>query len=500
MKSYKSLGNLTSTIKNYVQDNSEKLKTGVKYGIILPTALAVGLSVAPKIQNIINKIIPFSNTNISEVTAAEKEQGLYLFGTQIKQFAEANKNTWIMGEEFKKVFTKEEMNEFSEFKKKLNGFIDYTGMTHEILIDMDMGKLYAVKIKPQTKTENASVIYYVKNLDDKNSVKVGLDELEVNINQYLEDVLRGAYKYNDLLEQIEAKAQIPKISLADKVKETKRSTISKIQEEKELQEQQNLEDYVSGNFNTIGNRFQIIDLQNSKRISVEYNLNGVPKESLDDKLLEELNLSPDTKLSVKGLNVQNKKAFVYNVIDSDEPNDGNITKYLLLNERTKVLFDKKNKDDAYTINTVNSKLGNNEIALIMSDLILTSSLKKDYNLYRIGDDKTTFGFVLAHENLAIEEVLKEYDSLNGAILGSAFNSKKIESVTPDQEPDQDPEEVPEEEPEEESEEEPEPSPEQELNDNDDPQDPADTGSDPGTGEGSTPEDPVVNPDPDPHIF
>jgi len=523
MKSYKPLDHLVNNIGNYIQNNSEKLKTAAKYGIILPTALAISLSVAPKIQNAINKIIPTANTNISEVYSAEKEQSVYLWENQIKQFAEANKNIWIMGEEFKKSFTKEEMNEFSKFEKKLNEFIDYTGMTHELLIDLD--KLYAIKIKPSTETEEGSIVYYVKNLDDKNSVRVGLGELKVNINQYLEETLKGAYKYNDLLEQIEAKAQIPKISLADKVEETKRDTISKIQKEKKLQEQQNLEDHVSERLNITNNRFQIIDLEDSKRIPVEYNLYGVPKESLDDKLLEELNLSPDTKLSVKEIIVQNKKVFVYNIIDSDEPNDGNITKYLLFDGKTKVLFDEKNKDDSYILNTVKSEFGNNKIAPIMSDLILTSSIKEDYNLYRISDDKTTFGFVLAPKNLDIKETLDKYKLLNGAILGSAFVKSKItEPVTPPVEPVTPPvvpvtppvvpiippvvpiippvvpvitpvvpiitPTTPT----------PQPSPEQELNDNDDPQDPVNTGSDPGTGEGSTPEEPVPNPDPDPHIF
>ncbi|MBA3064731.1 hypothetical protein FP803_04815, partial [Candidatus Woesearchaeota archaeon] len=412
----------------YLQNNSGKIKSGVKYGIILPTALAVGLSVAPKLQETINKIMPTAGTNISQAYAAELKQGLYLWGPQIEQFAEANKNTWIMGEEFKKVLTKEEMNEFSEFEKKLNEFIGYTGMTQKLLIDLD--KLYAIKINPSTKTENGSIIYYIGNLEDKNSVRVGLGELEVDINKDFEEILKGAYKYNNLLEQIEAKAQTPEISLADKVKETKRDTISKIQEEKELQEQQNLEGYVSELLNIVNNRFQIIDLENSKRIPVEYNLYGVPKESLDDKLLEELNLFTDMKLSVEEMIVQNKKVFVYNIIDSDDLNDGNITKYLLLDGRTKALFDEKNKDDSYTIKIVKSKLGNNKIEPVMSDLILTSSLKKDYNLYRISDGETTFGFVLAPEKLAIEEILKEYKLVNGAILGSAFKPEKIEPVTP----------------------------------------------------------------------
>ena len=495
MNKYNPLYNLANKARNYIQNNSEKIWKGTKYGIIFPTVLAVGLSAAPKLQETINKIMPTAGTNISEVYAAEKEQGLYLWGPQIEQFAEANKNTWVMGEEFKKVLTKEEMNEFSEFEKKLNEFIDYTGMTQKLLIDLD--KLYAIKIKPSTKTENGSIIYYIGNLEDKNSVRIGLGRLEVNINQYLEDVLKGAYKYNALLEQIEAEAQMPKISLADKVEETKRNTISKIQEEKKLQEQKDLEDYVSEKLNTINKRFQIIDLENSKKIPIDYNLRGISKENLDDKLLEVLNLNPSMKLSFKELIVQNKKVFVYNIIDSDDPNDGNITKYLLLDGRTKALFDEKNKDDSYAIKIVNSKLGNNRIEPVMSDLILTLSIKKDYNLYRISDGETTFGFVFAHKDLAIEEVLKEYKLLNGAILGSAFKPEKIEPVTPPVEPIEPEEPVTPITPPTPT---PQPSPEQELNDNNDPQDPVNTGSDPNTGEGSTPENPVVNPDPDPHIF
>jgi len=497
MNKYNPLYNLANNARNYIQNNSEKIWKGTKYGIIFPTILAVGLSAAPKLQEkeTINKIMPTAGTNISEVYAAEKEQGLYLWGPQIEQFAEANKNTWIMGEEFKKVLTKEEMNEFSEFEKKLNEFIAYTGMTQKLLIDLD--KLYAIKIKPSTKTENGSIIYYIGNLEDKNSVRIGLGRLEVNINQYLEDVLKGAYKYNALLEQIEAEAQMPKISLADKVEETKRNTISKIQEEKKLQEQKDLEDYVSEKLNTINKRFQIIDLENSKKIPIDYNLRGISKENLDDKLLEVLNLNPSMKLSFKELIVQNKKVFVYNIIDSDDPNDGNITKYLLLDGRTKALFDEKNKDDSYAIKIVNSKLGNNRIEPVMSDLILTLSIKKDYNLYRISDGETTFGFVFAHKDLAIEEVLKEYKLLNGAILGSAFKPEKIEPVTPPVEPIEPEEPVTPITPPTPT---PQPSPEQELNDNNDPQDPVNTGSDPNTGEGSTPENPVVNPDPDPHIF
>jgi len=495
MNKYNPLYNLANNARNYIQNNSEKIWKGTKYGIIFPTVLAVGLSAAPKLQETINKIMPTAGTNISDVYAAEKEQGLYLWGPQIEQFAEANKNTWIMGEEFKKVLTKEEMNEFSEFEKKLNEFIAYTGMTQKLLIDLD--KLYAIKIKPSTKTENGSIIYYIGNLEDKNSVRVGLGRLEVNINQYLEEVLKGAYKYNALLEQIEAEAQTPKISLANKVEETKINTISKIQEEKKLQEQKDLEDYVSEKLNTINKRFQIVDLEDSKKIPIDYNLGGISKENLDDKLLEVLNLNPSMKLSFKELIVQNKKVFVYNIIDSDDPNDGNITKYLLLDGRTKALFDEKNKDDSYAIKTVNSKLGNNRIEPVMSDLILTSSIKKDYNLYRISDEESTFGFVLAPEKLAIEEVLKEYNLLNGAILGSAFKPEKIEPVTPPVEPIEPEEPVTPITPPTPT---PQPSPEQELNDNNDPQDPVNTGSDPNTGEGSTPENPVVNPDPDPHIF
>jgi len=497
MNKYNPLYNLANNARNYIQNNSEKIWKGTKYGIIFPTILAVGLSAAPKLQEkeTINKIMPTAGTNISDVYAAEKEQGLYLWGPQIEQFAEANKNTWIMGEEFKKVLTKEEMNEFSEFEKKLNEFIAYTGMTQKLLIDLD--KLYAIKIKPSTKTENGSIIYYIGNLEDKNSVRVGLGRLEVNINQYLEEVLKGAYKYNALLEQIEAEAQTPKISLANKVEETKINTISKIQEEKKLQEQKDLEDYVSEKLNTINKRFQIIDLENSKKIPIDYNLRGISKENLDDKLLEVLNLNPSMKLSFKELIVQNKKVFVYNIIDSDDPNDGNITKYLLLDGRTKALFDEKNKDDSYAIKIVNSKLGNNRIEPVMSDLILTLSIKKDYNLYRISDGETTFGFVFAHKDLAIEEVLKEYKLLNGAILGSAFKPEKIEPVTPPVEPIEPEEPVTPITPPTPT---PQPSPEQELNDNNDPQDPVNTGSDPNTGEGSTPENPVVNPDPDPHIF
>ena len=492
MKSYKPLG---KSLDNSIEASYNKKGLNIVKKVVIgiaSLAMMFNLYASKPVQKIINTLTP--TNNISTVYAAELKQGLYLLKPQIRQFAEANKNIWIMGEEFKNVLTKEEMNEFSEFEKKLNEFINYTGMTHELLIDMDMGKLHAIKIKPSTETEKGSIIYYVENFDDKNSVRVGLGELEVNINQYLEEILKGAYKYNNLLEQIEAKAQAPKISLADKVEETKRSTISKIQEEKKLQEQKNLEGYVSELLNIVNNRFQIIDLENSKRIPVEYNLYGVPKESLDDKLLQELNLSPDMKLSVEEMIVQNKKVFVYNIIDSDDLNDGNITKYLLLDGRTKTLFDEKNKDDSYTIKIVKSKLGNNKIEPVMSDLILTSSLKKDYNLYRISDGETTFGFVLAPEKLAIEEILKEYKLVNGAILGSPFKPEKIEPVTPPVEPVTPPEEpvtpptLPGQ------------SPQQELNDNNDPQDPANTGSDPNTGEDSTQETPVVNPDPDPHIF
>ncbi len=71
MKSYKPLDNLVNNVENYIQNNSEKIWKGAKYLVIFPTVLALGLNVLPKFQKPINKIIPTTNTNISEAYAAE---------------------------------------------------------------------------------------------------------------------------------------------------------------------------------------------------------------------------------------------------------------------------------------------------------------------------------------------------------------------------------------------------------------------------------------------
>ncbi len=67
MKSYKPLDNLVNNVGNYIQNNSEKIWKGAKYLVIFPTVLALGLNVLPKFQKPINKIIPTTNTNISEI-------------------------------------------------------------------------------------------------------------------------------------------------------------------------------------------------------------------------------------------------------------------------------------------------------------------------------------------------------------------------------------------------------------------------------------------------
>lgn len=278
-----------------------------------------------------------------------------------------------------------------------------------------------------------------------------------------------------------------------------KSRDEKIAENQILREEKTLEDYLSKN---LKRSFRIVDLEGSKQIPRDYNFSNVQKEDLDYKLLKELNLYSHMRLSYEILNVNGQKVWVYNVIDSDNINDGKILVSDLIDDRVRVLFDKMNKS---SINLASSGLRTYDIEAVMCDII--KSKARDYNLYRISDG-TTFGFVLAPKKLAIEEILKEYDSFNGAILGSPFKSKEkalVVIITPEEEV----EEVPEEEalvtttttlttttttltPQQ--------SPGQELNDNNDLQDPVNTGSDPNTGEGSTQETPVVNPDTLPHEF
>jgi len=254
----------------------------------------------------------------------------------------------------------------------------------------------------------------------------------------------------------------------------------------EKREQTILENYLSNN---LPKNFSIVDLERRKQIRKNYDFSKVSKENLDDKLLQTLNLNPDMKLSYDMFNVKGEKVTAYNIIDSDNINDGIISVSNLGEGRVRVLFDELNKSD---INLITSGLKTYDISAIMSDIL--KSKANNCNLYRISDGETTFGFVLAPKKLAIEEILKEYGKYNGAILGSAsIEHEKKESVIPT---------PPDEEEQEEQEETgptPEPSLQQELNNDNDPVDPVITGSDPNTGDGSTQTNPVVNPDPDPHI-
>ena len=263
----------------------------------------------------------------------------------------------------------------------------------------------------------------------------------------------------------------------------------KIAENKILREEKTLEDYLLKNLKKSS---RIVDLEGYKQIPRDYNFSNVQKKNLDDKLLEWLNLDPDMKLSYEVLNVQNQEVRVFNIIDSDSICDGQIYASTMGDGRVRVFLDWIESSD---INLASSGLKTYDIEAVMCDVI--KSKAKGYNLYRISDGETTFGFVIAPEKLAIKEILKgykkndAYNLFNGAILGSPFVKSKITKPTSDNGDNGDggdQEQIPE------------PSLEQELNDNNDPQDPANTGSDPNTDEGSTPENPVVNPDPPPHEF
>ena len=261
---------------------------------------------------------------------------------------------------------------------------------------------------------------------------------------------------------------------------TLESRNEKIAENEILRERKNLEDYLSKN---LPRNFDVVDLEGYKQIRKNYDFSKVSKESLDDKLLEGLNLDSDMKLSYDILNVKGQKVWAYNVIDSDDINDGEISVSKYQNGKVRVLFDMINKS---SINIASSGLKTCDISAVISDII--KSKDRSYNFYRISDGETTFGFVLAPKKLAVKELLEEYGDYNGALLGSVSVKREKIEPTPDNGDDGDQEPTPE------------PSLEQELNDDADPQDPVNTGCDPNTGDGSTQTDPVVNPDPDPHIF
>ncbi|MHA1483644.1 MAG: hypothetical protein ACTSQA_09475 [Candidatus Heimdallarchaeaceae archaeon] len=215
MNNYKPLDNIINNTKNYIQNNSEKIWKGVKYGVILPTALAVSLSVAPNIQNAIHKFIPIVSSNISQVVAAELEKPYQIFENQIDAIKYTNENMWNMAQE--KVFNEDP--KFKEFEEKFNGFLNYPNPNHKLLMDLD--KLESIKLVPDGTDGSYNTVLYVEDLNPKNAIKTG--EIfnipdGIDTEQYMNSLLRDVFYFNKEYQKLINKrnADIPKETVEDK--------------------------------------------------------------------------------------------------------------------------------------------------------------------------------------------------------------------------------------------------------------------------------------------
>ncbi len=494
MNKHNPLYSLADKARNYIQNNSEKIKKAAKYGVILPTTIVFALNTAPKLQERINKIMPTAGINISQAYASElKQDSCYLWEAQLSAIKYANENLWNMEQEFAGD------EKFEEFKKEFNEFINYPHINHRLFMDLD--KLKAIKlISPTGKNGIYNVLLHVKDLKPENTLKTELFNIpqEANLEHYLNNLLKDIYSFNNKYQSLVEKREAEAVkTIEDNVRETKQMVVSDAQEAR----QKTIEDYVSENLKKLNKKVVVVDLENSHKKINMYNAENA------DEMLKALDIPNSALISYNEF----KGITGYNIIlDYKDLDDGKNQITLDKNGFT-FLFDVPSATQGYKASSkiqesrLEKLVVTDDAGAVVSD-ILADKDNTYYIIRDIKDGKPSFGIfsVPAGMEVKIKEILAKYiEGVKEGYDGAKFifpEIKKVEKETKPDEPGPTPPGPTPSDEEEVEQEEPEPSPEQELNDNNDPQDPVNTGSDPNTGEGSTPENSVVNPDPDPHIF
>jgi hypothetical protein len=497
MNNYKPLDNLVNNAKCYIKNNPEKIWKGVKYGMIFPTAFAVGLSGAPKIQDAISRFIPSLDTNVSQSIAAEIEQPYQIFKPHIDMLDYVNKNMWNMEQE------KEFKNDprFQNLKDNVKSLLGYPNANHAFL--MDLPEINSIKFKPDGTKDGYSTFIYVGNILPENAIKAG--EIfnipdGANIEEYMNSIFDDAFyignKHKKMIEKRENEAA--KRAKENQIIETRQNVISAAQKEK----QKSIDNYVSGNLDSISNSIELNDLK-----GFEKTLNVYRAEN-SDEMLSKLGIPGDAIISY----TEFERIDIYNVVlDYDDLDDGRI-KIIKTTNGFKSLFDvpgapQGRKGVSIIKGSRLEKLVTTDDAGAFVSNILTDEEKDHYILRDLEDGEPSFGIIdvpkdmkvkvgeiLADESDGVDNDVISDQNYNGAIFefpavvrdkdgGSDTPITPIPPYIPPEPPDI-----------------PQPSPEQELNDDNDPQDSANTGCDPNAGEGSTQTNPVVNPDPDPHVF
>ena len=397
MTSYKPLDHLVNTVGGYIQNSSEKIKTGVKYGIIFPAALAVGLSIAPKLQNVIHNIIPSTSTNISQVVAAELNQSTYqLFKNQVDAIDYANKNMWNMEQEFNK------NPEFQEFKNEFNSFLNYPNPNHKLLMDFD--KLESIKLNG--KNGSYETVLFVGDLKPENSLKTGeifnIPE-GVNTEQYMNNLLKDVYLFNKQYQELIEKkdAETPKETVEDKVREAQQTVISEVQEAK----QRKIDDYISGNLKSTGGSIVVVDLDDfNKKINV-YNVENA------NEMLKALDIPNNAIVSYNEFS----GITGHNIISDYGNLDDGKNQIIVDKDGFTFLFDVPNGTQGYkAVSRIQkSRLENlittDDAGAVVSDILANKS-RVHYIIRNLKDEKPSFGIFSVPIDMKVKvgEILAKY--------------------------------------------------------------------------------------------
>ena len=457
-------------------------------GVISGAAAIVAYS--PEIEKGINSF--FQNFSIgSQAYASElKQDSYYLWEAQLGAIKYANENLWNMDQEF------EGDAKFEEFKKEFNEFINYSNINHKLFMDLD--KLKAIKlISPTGKNGSYNVLLHVKDLKPENTLKTELFNIPqgVNLEQYINSILEKVYSFNNKYESLVEKreAELPKETVEDKARETQQKIISEAQEAK----QRTIEDYVSENLKSARKKVVIIDLDKfDKKINVYDAENAT-------EMLKALDIPKDAIISY------NKFGGIigYNIILDYENLDDGKNQITVDKDGFTFLFDVPDAKQGYKViskiqeSRLEDLIVTDDVGAVVSDILANKS-RIHYIIRNLKEEKPSFGIFSVPIDMKVKvgEILAKYiEGVKEGYDGAKFIFPEINKVEKETTPDEI-EPIPPPIPPPITPPIPEPSPEQELNNNNDSNDPVNTGSDPNTGEGSTPENPVVNPDPDPHIF
>ena len=412
MNNYKPLDNIINNTKNYIQNNSEKIWKGVKYGVILPTALAVSLSVAPNIQNAIHKFIPIVSSNISQVVAAELEKPYQIFDDHIYALFDFNRNSWLMEKE-------PEINNDPKFKplmKKIDSLLNYPEPNHKLLMDLD--NITSIKFNKTDKGYDAVV--YVGPMRPENAITVNAEKIfnipkGVDIAEYMNPIFYDAFYINEIYHNLDEKRKIEerREDKKNELIETRQNVILKAQEAK----QKSIDDYTSRILDSMGNTIEFYDLDGFKKISNVYRIQDA------DEMLNKLDIPKDALISYNEFSGID----IYNIIlDYNNLNDGNL-KIINTKEGFDSLFDVPDSPPGRKVvsrirESRLEDLVTDDVGLVISDLL--SNKKNDYYIIRdLEDGKPSFGIVGVPVDMKVKvgEILAKYvDGVKQGYDGARF--------------------------------------------------------------------------------